>query len=283
MLNEPPNDPRKLHPLERPPAPDPDLEPTEAPAGGRQRVMLHIPIVKPWVTRALIVVNAAIFLLGTLSADLNFALLSAGANNHALVLIDGEYLRLFTSMFLHGSIIHVLMNMYALYLIGANVEGLFGHLRFGLIYLLGGLVGALASAAFSRFSFSVGASGAVFAIFAAEMIYLYRHRKLLGANGRRQLQSLVVVALLNLSVGLLGARTVEGAGIDNWAHVGGFIGGMALTWYLGPYFLPRRHPEHESALTVEDINPLRGRYQTLSLFVAGWLALLIVATLTARG
>jgi rhomboid protease GluP len=282
MLNEPPESKRKQHPLERPQPPAPSPEESSSPK--RQQVTLHIPIVKPWITFGLIAVNLAIFILTYVSPDMNYALLNDGANNQRLVLVDGEYMRLLTSMFLHGGIAHIIMNMYALYIIGGNVEGLFGHARFAWIYFLGGLSGSLASVIFGGpFVYSVGASGAVFAIFGAEMIYLYQHRKLLGANAQRQLQSLVLVAVLNLAVGFLGATSREtGAQIDNWGHIGGFIGGLVLTWYIGPFFLPRKHPEREDALVVEDINPLSKRYQTLSLYAAALLTILIAASLIAR-
>lgn len=280
MLNEPPESKRKLHPLERPPQPPPPEDPATP---KRHQVMLHIPIVKPWITFALIAVNLAIFAIGAALSD-GDVLLRDGASNQRLVLVDGEYMRLFTSMFLHGGFAHIIMNMYALYIIGGNVEGLFGHARFAWVYFLGGLSGSLASVIFGGpFVFSVGASGAVFAIFGAEMVYLYQHRKLLGANGRRQLQSLVLVAVLNLAVGFLGATSREtGAQIDNWGHIGGFVGGLILAWYIGPYFLPRKHPEREEALVVEDINPLSKRYQTISLYAAALLTLLIAASLFAR-
>lgn len=282
MLNEPPDKPtRKRHPLERAPQPSP------GPAGGdgerRQQVMLHIPVVRPIVTYVLMAINIVIFVAGFVSPTLQQSLIVSGANNRMAVLMDGEHLRLVTAMFLHGGPAHIIFNMYALYAIGGTVEGLFGHARFLLVYALGGLTGSLASILLNDpFTLSVGASGAVFAIFGAEMIYLYQHRKLLGENGRRQLQSLAIVALLNLAIGFLGAVTPDGARIDNWGHVGGFIGGVVLTWYIGPLFLLRRHPEREGAYIAEDVNPLSGRYQVVSLYGAALLAVLIVATLLAR-
>lgn len=281
MLNEPPDSKRKLHPLERPPEPPKPEDPAQP---QRKQMTLHIAIVKPWVMFGLIAVNLVIFFLGFFSPELNERLLADGASNQQLVLMDGEYLRLLTAMFLHGSLSHVVVNMYTLYIIGGNVEAIFGHARFALIYFLGGLMGSLASVIFGgAFSFSVGASGAVFAIFGAEIVYLYKHRKLLGANVRRQLQSLVLIAALNLVVGFLGATTRDtGASIDNWGHVGGLVGGLILAWLISPYFLPRQHPEHVGSLMVEDINPLTRRYQAVSLYAAALLVILIVATLVVR-
>src|SRR5690606_30425031 len=113
------------------------------------------------------------------------------------VLVQGQYHRLFTAMFLHAGLLHIFFNMYALYLFGSILEPLFGHLRFIIIYLLGGLTGSVLSVVlgdpnppFAQMVFagaSVGASGAVFAIFGAEMVFIYRHRALLGERGRAQL------------------------------------------------------------------------------------------------
>ncbi len=167
--------------------------------------MLHIPSVRPTVTYALIAINVLIFVIRALSPQLDEQILLWGANNPVAVLQNGEVYRLFTSMFLHASIfdaaggyalansLHLIFNMYILYVIGIQVERLFGHVRFTLIYLLGGLAGSVLSAVLSSGNvYSVGASGAVFAIMAAQFVYLYQHRKLLGARGRAQMQSLIM-------------------------------------------------------------------------------------------
>lgn len=284
MLNEPPEErPRKLHPLERPPQQPPDTNENDENAPRRQQVMLHIPFVRPHITFALIGINVLIFILGIISPQLNAELMANGANNHYSVLVAGEYLRLVTAMFLHAGIAHIFFNMYALMFVGSTVEGLFGHARFAIIYFFGGLTGSIASVVFNNaFIYSVGASGAVFALFGAELIYLYQHRKLLGASGRQRLQSVIMVSVMNLAIGLLSAASPGGIRIDNWGHIGGFFGGIVLTWYIGPLLLPKAHPEREGALTVDDVNPLRNRYQTVSLFIAAQLAVLIAATLWAR-
>jgi hypothetical protein len=65
--------------------------------------------------------------------------------------------------------------------------------------------------------------------------------------------------------------------VDNWAHLGGVLGGAALAWFIGPIFIVRRHPEHPDALLGEDINPLKGKYWAVSAFGAVLLVVLIVA------
>jgi rhomboid protease GluP len=282
-------EPSRRHPLER--APQHTGDPAAAPAAGR-RINLRIPTVTPRLTYILIGLNVAIFVLRAFSLEIDRALLEWGANNPGLVLQNGEFYRLFTSMFLHAGIydargqlmpanaMHILFNMLALYSIGSEVERYFGHLRFALIYLLGGLSGSILSALLSGPEvFSIGASGAVFAILGAEMVFLYKHRRLFGAAGRQRLQNTVILLVINLGFGLVSAVSGSVVRIDNWAHIGGVIGGVVVTWFIGPFFNLRRHPQYPEELLAEDINPVRGRYRELSLYFCGMLGVLIAARL----
>lgn len=288
MLNDPPPERRKPHPLERepvrPPAP-PDGQPPPPP---RQQVILHIPTVKPNVTYAIIALNVLVFVFRLSSRQIDQQVFLWGANNPVDVLQNGEVYRLLTSMFLHASIfsgyggyalensLHLIFNMYVLYIIGRQVEQLFGHLRFGLIYLLGGLGGSVLSAALSGGnSYSVGASGAVFAVIGAQFVYLFQHRRLLGARGRAQMQNLIILAVINLFFGVLTGLGGSGVLVDNWAHLGGVLGGLVLTWGIGPIFILRRHPEQPNELLAEDINPLKNRYWVLTLYVVALMLILI--------
>ena len=196
---------RHTHPLERrvPAAPGP-----AAPRPPQRRSGPRLPLVPPWVTLTLLAINVGIFALGTLLPVVGRQLFQYGASRSYEVLVQGEVQRLFTAMFLHAGMMHLFFNMYALYIIGRGVEGLCGHARFLLIYLLGGLTGSLLSVALGSpdpwlSAPSVGASGAVFAIFGAEMVWLFRHRTLLGAAAGRQLRSLLMLLGVNLAFGLL--------------------------------------------------------------------------------
>jgi len=152
-------------------------------------------------------------------------------------------------MFLHADFLHIAFNSYALYIFGPQVEALFGYRRFTLIYLLSGVAGTVLSFALSP-NWSVGASGAIFGLVGALLIYFYRHRKLFGELGRRRLTELAVVAGLNLLIGLR-------PNIDNWGHVGGLIGGSLLTWLIGPIYAIRLEPLTNNA-SVVDANPFNG-------------------------
>ena len=142
----------------------------------------------------------------------------------------GQVWRLFTAMFLHIGVIHLLFNMYALYILGPLVEGYFGHVRFLVIYLLGGLFGSLASYAFSP-AISAGASGAIFALAGAIPVYFLRYRENFGVRGSALLKNIIFVIALNLVFDFMSM-----AGIDTWGHIGGLLGGAAISAGLLPIY-----------------------------------------------
>ena len=177
-----------------------------APPPGPRRVAVRMPVDAPRLTYALL---AIIVLIGlytfSLSADDQNQFFTDWAKINVLIQ-DGEYYRLFTSMFLHLNVTHLLFNGYALYVLGRDVEGLFGTARFAVIYFLGGLSGSLASFVFTNAP-SVGASGAIFAIFGALMVYFYQHRDLHGAAGRQHLRAAYVYHVVEPRPGLF---------LDHW-------------------------------------------------------------------
>ena len=143
-------------------------------------------------------------------------------------LAAGEVWRLVTPIFLHAGLLHIAVNMYSLYALGPAVERFFGRTRFLVVYLLSGISGVLLSLVLSP-NPSVGASGAIFGLLGALAAFLYLHRATFGQLGAMQLRQLVIVALINLALGLT-------PGIDNWGHVGGLTAGVALSLFLGPRF-----------------------------------------------
>lgn len=146
-------------------------------------------------------------------------LVSMGAMYPPLI-ADGQYWRLLTPIFLHGSVFHLLLNSYALFLFGTAVESSFGRVRFAALYVITGFVGAAASFAVGPPGrVSVGASGAIFGLLGAFLAYNLRRRNLSMARGNVRL-ALVLVGL-NVVFGL----TVPG--IDNAAHMGGLAAGFA--------------------------------------------------------
>lgn len=304
MSDQPPPPPKRPHPLEAPPPrPNPASPPPPNPSSGKARVplgpnqiLLRIPTVQPYVTYVLIAINVVIFAIRAFSPALNLQLVELGANNQTAVLVNGEFHRLLTSMFLHAGLLdargqlqaqnalHLVFNMYALWVIGGPQERMFGHLRFGLIYLLGGLTGSVASALLGGpDAFSIGASGAVFAVFGAEFIFWYRHRLLFGAGGRARLRSLASLLVINLVFGLLANAGDGPFRIDNLAHIGGMVGGIILTWFLGPFYNLRRDAERPMEFIAEDTNPLRNNVAVVVLYVSALMLALIAGRLILNG
>ena len=140
-------------------------------------------------------------------------------------IIAGQYWRLITPMWLHGSLLHIAFNMYALFIFGANLERAYGHGRFLLLYLLSGFAGNVISFMMSPTP-SIGSSTAIFGLIAAQGVFLYQNRRLIR-NAQGMLINTLTIAAINLVLGL-------SPGIDNWGHLGGLIGGLAFAWSAGP-------------------------------------------------
>ena len=193
-----------------------------------QVIRVRTPVVKPIVTYVLIAVTVTAYLLQLagnylLGGDLLMAL----GIKYAPYIRNGEIWRLITPVFLHGSFLHIGFNMYALFLYGRGLESRFGHLRFTILYFLSAFAGNVLSFLLTP-SASLGASTAIFGLLAAEGMFLYQNRKLLGKAASRSIGSIILIAALNL---VLGFTT---PGIDNWGHIGGLLGGLLFTWFGGP-------------------------------------------------
>lgn len=157
------------------------------------------------------------------------AAMFAGARINVAIL-RGEWHRLVSPVFLHGGAMHLLSNLFSLWRVGPLVEASFGPSRAALIYLLSGVGGNLAGLWFgtSR-GLSIGASGAVFGMMGATGGFVLRNKRALGTYGDALLRNAVQILLLNLFIG-----TRRGSGIDNLAHVGGFVSGVVLAVLLSP-------------------------------------------------
>ncbi len=208
------------------------------------------------VTYAILGLNLAIHVFMTSTAGGDFiqqfifgvdsqTLIAFGAKTNELLLQRGEWFRLVTPVFVHAGLIHIVSNSYALWLVGPQVERLYGSARFVLAYLLcgiGGVAGSyLSSAVLGRDPTvpSVGASGAIFGLFGMLAVFGYKYRHELPSNFRRAFGSSVFpVIAINLFIGFFVPF------IDNGAHIGGLICG-ALFSVLVPYVAPgkeRRSP-----------------------------------------
>ncbi len=224
---------------------------------------------KPLLTYLLVALLVAVYLAGWLLPELGTQLLVAGALIPAAVIEGGQVYRLFTAMFLHASPGHIFFNAYALYIFGSGMEPLFGRARLLLIYLLGGLSGSLMSLALGgQGGWSVGASGAVFALFTAQALHLYQHRALY-VNVRGKLRHMLFIIGINLVLGFM-----PGSRIDNWGHIGGMLGGLLLAWRIAPRFPPLALPLRSlQDLARTDTNSLRLQAPFVVLYCGGLIAL----------
>lgn len=177
---------------------------------------------KPIVTYIIIVLNLMVFLYGMLHS--NDELINIFGNNYELVQA-GQFYRLLTCMFVHGSIMHLLLNMYALYTIGPVVERYYGKSKYIFIYLVSGLLGSVFSSVFmSANSVSIGASGAIFGLLGSICYFTYYYRATLQGILR---ESIIPVIVINLVIGFMLPS------VDLVAHIGGLLGGILVSMGLG--------------------------------------------------
>jgi membrane associated rhomboid family serine protease len=143
---------------------------------------------------------------------------------------DGEYWRLFTVTLVHGGLLHLLFNMYALYIVGPIVEALYGRFLFLAFYLLAAAGGSIAS--YLAFEVpSVGASGAIFGLFGLLFVCTYVYKPMVGQQARALTMQIGILIVINLVIGFgIGGL----ASIDNAAHVGGLLAGAWLGLVVAP-------------------------------------------------
>jgi membrane associated rhomboid family serine protease len=142
------------------------------------------------------------------------------------IALDGQQWRLFTAMFLHLNLLHLLFNMYVLYLVGRQLELIFGHARYLALYLIAGLGGSVASYVFSDpLSVSAGASGAIFGLMGALVVA--------GHAAKSDINQVLVLIAINLAFGFFVG------GIDWRAHLGGLVTGAVVAAVLT--YAPRNH------------------------------------------
>jgi rhomboid protease GluP len=205
-----------------------EAQPPEITPRPPQTVQVAVPVVKPYLTYGLLGITVFIYLLQLagqylLGSDI---VTNLGVKVNDLIR-QGEVWRLITPVFLHGSILHIGFNMYALFIYGRGLEARFGHWRFLLLYFLSAFAGNVLSFLLTP-NPSLGASTAIFGLIAAEGAFLLQNRKLLSGRINRSLMGLLYIAAINLFIGF------TTTGVDNFGHIGGLLGGLIFTWFGGP-------------------------------------------------
>lgn len=172
------------------------------------------------VTYTIIILNILVYLIEIIKSrnliDINiYTLIQMGAKINILI-NRGEIYRLITSTFLHGGIMHILFNMSALNIIGKEVEYIYGSKKYILIYILSALSGSLFSYLFNPNSVSVGASGAIFGLLGAMLVFGLKEKNKIG---KQYVKNILETLAINVIIGI----TISN--IDNYAHLGGLIMG----------------------------------------------------------
>ncbi len=176
----------------------------------------------PYITYGLIILCSLLYIIPILFGSYDF--LVYGFSIHKSSIQNGEFYRLLTASFLHGNFLHLAFNCYALFVIGSQVESFLGKIKYLLIYLFSAVTASLMSMLFIGNDLSLGASGAIFGLMGALVYFGYHYRVYLGNVMKSQIIPLIVFNLL------LGFTLT---GIDNFAHIGGLIGGTLITIALG--------------------------------------------------
>jgi membrane associated rhomboid family serine protease len=190
----------------------------------------------PVVTYALIAVNILFFIIELSGGDA-FIEKWAFVPTRFLANPLGDFLTLFTSIFMHGGWLHLGGNMLYLWIFGDNVEDRFGHIKFIIFYLICGLAATFAQLAFSLDSNvpNLGASGAIAGVLGGYILLFPQGRiKVLLGQQMIQMPALIVIGFwivlqLFSSIGSI-ASTADTGGVAYMAHVGGFLAGLALTF-----------------------------------------------------
>ena len=154
--------------------------------------------------------------------------LALGLELNKQALAAGDWYRLFSVTLVHANLLHLAVNMYALYLLGPLVEGIWGSATFGLFYLLTAAAASTVSFVASPVA-SVGASGAIFGLVGVAIAGTRIHNPILDRRARAIVPQLGTIVVINLVFGF-----AVGGGIDNAAHIGGLVAGLWLGLFVPP-------------------------------------------------
>jgi len=184
------------------------------------------------ITYSIIILNLIVYTFSSLFSqdiiDMDMqTLVDMGALYGPFTVLKGEWWRLFTAMFLHAGMTHLLMNMFSLYLIGRGAEMYFDTKSYLSIYFFSGLLGGLVSLYIHPVSVGIGASGAIFGVFGALAGFFLAHRERIQEHTKAFMKEFAIIIGINLVIGF------SIPSVDVSAHAGGllvgFIGGFVLS------------------------------------------------------
>ena len=184
------------------------------------------------ITYTLILLNVFIYAISIFLSqnmiDIDVeTLLSMGAIYGPYTVLDAQWWRLGSAMFLHSSMTHLLMNMFSLYLIGRGFEAYFDAKSYLIIYIFSGLLGSLLSLYMHLDSVGVGASGAIFGVFGGLAGFFLAHREKIESHTKAFMKDFAIIIGINLVIGFAIPS------VDMSAHIGGlvigFLGGFMVS------------------------------------------------------
>lgn len=170
------------------------------------------------------------------------ALVKIGALFGPFTILGGEWWRLFTAMFLHGGMTHLLMNIFSLYLIGRGAEMYFNKTSYLSLYFFSGIIGGLVSLMVHPVSVGVGASGAIFGLFGALAGFFLAHKEQIAEHTKAFMKDFSIIIGINIVIGFAIPS------VDVSAHTGGLVVG-----FIGGYLLsknPKWIVAYSSAMVV---------------------------------
>ena len=176
---------------------------------------------KPYITIGLIVINVLIYIITYLYGEEIYYRFAVSGK---MIIKYHEFYRIITGGFLHADILHLMLNMYSLYIIGSQMESFQGKAKYFVTYIYSLITGSMLSMLLNNGT-SVGASGAIFGLLGSMLAFGYYYRVYLGGVLKNQIIPIIVI---NLMIGFL-----SGGMIDNYGHIGGLIGGILITLGLG--------------------------------------------------
>jgi len=175
------------------------------------------------LTLILIGINIIVFLITALLSgsifDINSKILSDFGAKSNILIEQGQLWRLLTSAFLHSGLVHIACNMYSLYIIGPQIQQIFGVRKYLIIYIISCITASSLSYLMNPYSISVGASGGIFGLMGALLAFAIIERDKIE---RKYLSSLIQIIVINLFIGL----SIKN--IDNFGHIGGLLGGFFI-------------------------------------------------------
>ena len=189
------------------------------------------------MTRAFLAINIIVFLLMAFAGGSTnqTTLMAFGVKSNAEI-AQGQWWRFVTPIFIHIGLLHLLFNSYALWIVGPQVEKLYGSASFVVLYVLTGIAGVAGSYFYHPYSISAGASGAIFGLFGVLLVFGLRYRDAIPHDFKRAVGTGVLpVIVINLIIGF----TIPA--IDNSAHIGGLLAGAVLA-LLVPFLKPGTDP-----------------------------------------